>query len=61
MNTVAKIVYWYDRKTRCWVSQKLDTAGNQIGEASYDPTKASRDFVLRQWCAEFGIAKAERI
>ena len=30
---------WYDRRTRSWVVQFKDTAGNQVGEAHYVATK----------------------
>lgn len=34
---------WYDKKTRCWVTQVRDARGNQIGDAFYDGNRASRD------------------
>lgn len=40
---IAKIESWYDRKTRSYVTKKLDAEGNQIGDANYDGTKAGRD------------------
>jgi len=31
--------YWYDRHTRSWVVQCVDSQGNQVGEARYVYTK----------------------
>ncbi len=34
-----KIVTWYDRQTRSWVTQLKDRIGNQVGEAQYNGSK----------------------
>lgn len=34
---------WYDRSTRSWVVQTLDTYGNQVGDADYCGTRGQRD------------------
>ena len=36
---VNHIEYWYDRRTRSWVIQRMDKQRNQIGEAIYVGTK----------------------
>lgn len=46
----AKIVYWYDRRTRNWVTQLLDSEGNQIDDAIYDGDRVSLARTLA-WCA----------
>ena len=39
----AKIDSWYDRRSRVWVVQTLNAAGDQLGDASYAGTKLGRD------------------
>lgn len=34
-----KVEMWHDKNTKSWVVQKLDSKGNQIGDASYVATK----------------------
>jgi hypothetical protein len=36
-----KVDRWYDRKTRCWVVQTLNAAGDQLGDATYVHHKRS--------------------
>jgi hypothetical protein len=35
MSAVERIGYWYDRRTRSWIIQRLDANGNQLGDATY--------------------------
>lgn len=51
-------VTWYDRKTRCYVTQLKDGDGNQVGEAEYNAKRAdaveARGRASRRGWAAFG-------
>jgi len=50
----AKVESYYDRQTRSFVSFLTNRRGDQLGNASYDGTKADRDASLRSLRARIG-------
>lgn len=51
---------WYDRTSRNWIVQKLDTNENQIGDAATAGTKAGADAYVKQFRSEIEEAKKEK-
>lgn len=41
--SAVRIIYWWDRHSRNWIVQALDTEGNQIGSAYYAANRRTLD------------------
>lgn len=44
-----RVVRWYDRRTRNWVVQVKDAAGNQIGEAKFNASEREAKAAQKYW------------
>ncbi len=44
-----KVEKWYDKYTKSWVVQKLDSEGNQVGRADYVYTKREASNLTKEY------------
>ena len=54
-NKVVKIDAWYDRHTRDYCIQKLNEAGEQVGDSIRVGTKGDRDRVVKDLKEEYSL------
>lgn len=52
---VVKIDAWYDRHTRDWCIQKLNSEGYQVGDSIRVGDKVSKDTIVKELKEEFGL------
>lgn len=52
---VVKIDAWYDRHTRDWCIQKLNSEGYQVGDSIRVGDKVSKDAIVKELIEEFGL------
>lgn len=52
---VVKIDAWYDRHTRDWCIQKLNSEGYQVGDSIRVGDKVSKDAMVKELIEEFGL------
>ena len=43
---------WYDRSTRCWITQLMNAAGDQLGDAYYCHAKQDAARMKAEWKAD---------
>lgn len=52
---VVEIFTWYDRRSRNWIIQLLNKDRYQVGDAIYVGDRASKDLIVANIKAEYGI------
>ena len=52
---VVKIDAWYDRHTRDWCIQKLNSKGYQVGDSIRVGDKVSKDAIVKELKEEYGL------
>ena len=52
---VVKIDAWYDRHTRDWCIQKLNSKGYQVGDSIRVGDKVSKDAIVKELIEEYGL------
>jgi hypothetical protein len=57
---VVKIVYWYDRASKNWVTQAADEDGNQVGDAAYSGQRKGRIFDCQALAKQHGVTRIEK-
>lgn len=52
---VVKIDAWYDRHTRDWCIQKLNSKGYQVGDSIRVGDKVSKDTIVKELIEEYDL------
>lgn len=52
---VVKIEAWYDRHTRDYCIQKLNEAGEQVGDSIRVGNKVDKDTIVKELKEEYGL------
>ena len=52
---VVKIDAWYDRHTRDWCIQKLNSEGYQVGDSIRVGDKVSKDTIVKELIEEYDL------
>jgi len=59
--TVTKIVYWWSRPDRAWVTTARDAEGNQVGDAEYSGTRDGLDWDLKMMDRKYPNTPVEKL